>query len=60
MEWIVGIVLVVMLALLVYAVFSTRAAINEKVQPVVDSLVDMVHILVSAKSPRQSSDKKPK
>jgi hypothetical protein len=60
MEWIVGIVVAVMLALLAYAVLSTRTAVNEKVQPVVDSLDEMVHIFFSAKAPQQRSDKKPK
>ena len=57
MEWFFGIVVAVTLALLVYAVLSSRVAINKKVQPVVDALDDLAHIAVSAKAYRPDDNK---
>jgi len=57
MEWFFGIVVALMLSLLAYAVLSTRAAINENVQPVIDALDELAHIAISSKSPRPGSEK---
>ena len=57
MEWFFGIIVAVMLALLAYAVLSSRIVINDKVKPVVDALDDLAHIAVSAKARRPGGDK---
>jgi hypothetical protein len=58
MEWILGIVLALMLALLCYTVFWTSLAIKRKVQPVVDSFFDALDgfLLVKSHRPKSKND----
>jgi len=62
MEWILGIVFALMLALLCYTVFWTSVAINKKGQPFMDSFFDALHNFWSAKvsSPKDDDSGKPK
>ena len=55
MEWILGIVLALMLALLCYTVFWTSRAVRRKAQPAVDSFFDALHVFLSFKPRRPKS-----
>lgn len=58
MEWILGILLAAMLALLCYTVFWTHAAIHKKGQPFVDSFFVALHAYLwrAPKSDDRSED----
>jgi 4-amino-4-deoxy-L-arabinose transferase-like glycosyltransferase len=58
MEWILGIVLALMLALLWYTAFWTSLAIKRNVQPVVDSFFDALDgfLFVKSHRPKSKSD----
>ena len=56
MEWILGIVAAVMLALVCYTVVWTSLVTKRKEQPVVDSLFDALHAFMSVKARPESKD----